>query len=99
MNIRVQVMETVQIGHQKIAAKGVAGTDAQLSALQRIRLQKLSLAAQNQIDCGLNVVKQDFTLRGQRYLLCAANKKGLIQALFQCFDGLADGRLGNKQTL
>ena len=46
-----------------------------------------------------NVAQQDFSFRSELDSLGASDKKNLIQFAFQCFDGLADSRLGDEKQL
>ena len=91
-------MEALQIGNQVIAADGVAGSDAQLAAVQRVRLKKLIFPFADQVHGRLNMPQENLSLRGELYFLCAPDKKRLIQLFFQNLDGLADSGLGNKQV-
>ena len=62
MDAGVFLMKAVQIGHQEIAADGVAGADAELAAAQGAGLHHLRLASLNQVDGGFHIAQQDFSL-------------------------------------
>ena len=98
-DVGVPGVEFLEEGHQVVAADGVAGPDAQLPPVQGVGLQQLILPPADQVHGRLNVLEQDFPLRGQLDLLGAADEQGLVQLLLQHLDGLAHGGLRDEELL
>ena len=53
--------------------------------------------AHDQLYGWFDVAQEDLPFRSKTDFLRTADKQRLIQLLFQCFDGLADRRLGDKK--
>ena len=94
-NIGKTFMKALQVRQQKIAADGIACTDMKLP--QHAGVQKLALAAGKQVDGRFHMLKQKRARLGELYFFGAPDKKSLVEPLFQGFDRLADGRLGDKK--
>ena len=92
------LMKPFDKGNKKIAADGVAGSNADLSPC-RGGIKKLGLAPFNKIHSRFHMAKEYFPLWRELYFFRAANEKHLVQLSFQSLDGLADSRLGNEQLL
>lgn len=93
------LVEPAQIGYQYIAADRIAGPDAQLPSVQGMGFQNLVFPSLDEVDCGLDMAQEDLSLRGKLDALGASDKEILVQLLFQYLDGLAHGRLGDKELL
>ena len=97
MRARESSVKTLQIRDEEIAADRVAGSDPYLPS-GGSRVEKLCLPFLDEVHGRFDMAHEDLSLRGKPDLLRTADEKGLIQFPLQCFDGLADRRLGDKEA-
>ena len=86
------LVETAEIGDEKIAAQSIAGTDPQLTG--KISFSgKDSLSLVEHGKSRLYMLEKKLSLRSQDDPFGTAHKQSMAQLFFKVFDGLAYCRL------
>ena len=91
-------VKAFQVRDQEIAADGVAGADADLTAGGG-GFQNLGFPPFYQVDGRLNVTKENLSFGSELYFFGAADKQYLVQFFFQGFYRLAYRGLGDVKLL
>ena len=96
---RVLPVEPVQVRQQKLAGNGVAGADGQVAHLQIPALGQLFFPCFQQAHGAADVFIQHPPVGGQGDAPGVPGEQAGLKLRLQLLDGLADGRLGYKQSL